>query len=115
MEKDSNLRRRSRQIYSLLPLATREPLHMSSLELAMGIEPATCGLQNRCSAVELRQQTQDTVSVTKRIIQQAFRYVNAQKSSNRKIPPTQTGNMQTRPTSTYAENVKTKRLKNRQR
>ncbi len=26
-EKDSNLRRRSRQIYSLIPLATREPLH----------------------------------------------------------------------------------------
>ncbi len=25
--KDSNLRRRSRQIYSLIPLATREPLH----------------------------------------------------------------------------------------
>ena len=24
---DSNLRRRSRQIYSLIPLATREPLH----------------------------------------------------------------------------------------
>ena len=25
---DSNLRRRSRQIYSLIPLATREPLHI---------------------------------------------------------------------------------------
>ena len=25
--KDSNLRRQSRQIYSLIPLATREPLH----------------------------------------------------------------------------------------
>ncbi len=28
-EKDSNLRRRSRQIYSLIPLATREPLLIS--------------------------------------------------------------------------------------
>lgn len=28
-----------RQIYSLLPLATREPLH---LELAIGLEPTTC-------------------------------------------------------------------------
>jgi hypothetical protein len=27
-EKDSNLRRLSRQIYSLIPLATREPLHI---------------------------------------------------------------------------------------
>ncbi len=26
-EKDSNLRRQSRQIYNLIPLATREPLH----------------------------------------------------------------------------------------
>ena len=26
-EKDSNLRRQSRQIYSLIPLAAREPLH----------------------------------------------------------------------------------------
>ena len=25
------------------------------LELARGIEPPTCGLQNRCSAIELRQ------------------------------------------------------------
>ena len=52
---DSNLRRLSRQIYSLLPLATREPLRVreplpepslvvphSTLELAMGFEPATC-------------------------------------------------------------------------
>ena len=30
-EKDSNLRRLSRQIYSLIPLATREPLHKLSL------------------------------------------------------------------------------------
>ena len=44
---DSNHRSVSRQIYSLLPLATREPTHMMSLltqrvELAMGLEPATC-------------------------------------------------------------------------
>ena len=39
----------SRQIYSLLPLATREPVHMQLVspagekdELAMGLEPATC-------------------------------------------------------------------------
>ena len=94
---DSNQRRRSRQIYSLLPLATREPLHMVLMELAMGIEPATCGLQNRCSAVELRQQTQDTVSVTKRIIQQAFRYVNAKKNSNTKNLPIRSGNTQMKP------------------
>ena len=36
---DSNQRRQSRQIYSLIPLATREPLH---LELVIGIEPTTC-------------------------------------------------------------------------
>ena len=63
----------------------------------MGIEPATCGLQNRCSAVELRQQTLDTVSVTKRIIQQAFRYVNAKKNSNTKILPTQFDNRRRTP------------------
>ena len=66
--KDSNLRRHSRQIYSLLPLATREPLLFSlntapslalslsqrgplcipppkqsfCLELAIGFEPTTC-------------------------------------------------------------------------
>ena len=51
---DSNLRRLRRQIYSLLPLATREPLHKKislavlicgkflNMELAMGFEPATC-------------------------------------------------------------------------
>ncbi len=27
LKKDSNLRRQSRQIYSLIPLAAREPLH----------------------------------------------------------------------------------------
>ena len=31
----------SRQIYSLFPLAAREPLHGVPLELAMGLEPAT--------------------------------------------------------------------------
>jgi hypothetical protein len=35
------------QIYSLLPLATREP--RLTMELLTGIEPATYGLQNRCS------------------------------------------------------------------
>ena len=88
---------------------------MVLMELAMGIEPATCGLQNRCSAVELRQQTHDTVSVTKRIIQQAYRYVNAQRNSNRKNPPRPAGNRQMTPVSTCAENVKTKSLKNRLR
>src|SRR5688572_29788991 len=63
--KDSNLRRHRRQIYSLLPLATREPLLVSlhpifkklirkpgfrrharcSMELAIGLEPTTCRLQ----------------------------------------------------------------------
>ena len=42
---DSNHRRRSQQIYSLPPLATRE----LSLELVMGLEPATCWLQISCS------------------------------------------------------------------
>ena len=110
---DSNQRRRSRQIYSLLPLATREPLHMVLMELAMGIEPATCGLQNRCSAVELRQQTDDTVSVTKRIIQQTFRYVNAQRNSNMKSPPIQPCSTQMKPTSTYVGTSKTRSQKNK--
>ena len=38
-EMDSNHRSQRQQIYSLPPLATREPLHM---ELADGIEPPTC-------------------------------------------------------------------------
>ena len=33
MEKDSNLRRRCQQIYSLSPLATRESTHMSVIEI----------------------------------------------------------------------------------
>jgi hypothetical protein len=37
---DLNLRSLRQQIYSLPPLATREPLHV--LEPAMGLEPATC-------------------------------------------------------------------------
>ena len=44
---DSNQRSETRQIYSLLPLATREPLHI--LELAIGLEPTTCWLQVSCS------------------------------------------------------------------
>ena len=40
-EKDSNLRSRRRQIYSLLPLAARESLQ-NKMELAIGIEPTTC-------------------------------------------------------------------------
>src|SRR5262249_33866645 len=48
----------SRQIYSLLPLAARAPLHVSSAgspptgqvaELAKGLEPPTTSLQMRCS------------------------------------------------------------------
>jgi hypothetical protein len=31
-------------------------LHLSQPELAVGVEPTTPGLQNRCSAIELRQQ-----------------------------------------------------------
>ena len=38
---DSNHRRRSQQIYSLSPLATREIPHMK-LELVDGFEPPTC-------------------------------------------------------------------------
>ena len=34
------------------------------LELAVGIEPTTAGLQNRCSTVELRQQRLETPNVT---------------------------------------------------
>ncbi len=37
---DSNHRSETQQIYSLPPLATREPLH--KMELVMGLEPATC-------------------------------------------------------------------------
>jgi hypothetical protein len=73
---DSNQRRLDRQVYSLLPLATRATHRVNSLrvcsvslfrvldslslfasspgteiaELARGIEPLTSGLQNRCSA-----------------------------------------------------------------
>jgi hypothetical protein len=47
---DSNHRSRRRQIYSLLPLATREPTHInaengvanSAVELVNGLEPLTC-------------------------------------------------------------------------
>lgn len=46
-EMDSNHRSLRQQIYSLLPLATREP---SQLELVIGIEPTTCWLQISCSA-----------------------------------------------------------------
>ncbi len=35
---DSNHRRQCRQIYSLIPLAAREPV----LELVIGVEPTTC-------------------------------------------------------------------------
>lgn len=41
MEKDSNLRSRRQQIYSLPPLATRELLHMNLMELVDGLEPPT--------------------------------------------------------------------------
>ncbi len=46
MEKDSNLRSRRQQIYSLPPLATREPIHKP----LTGLEPVTCWLQISCSA-----------------------------------------------------------------
>ena len=42
---------KSRQIYSLMPLAARQSrqTNRNKLELAIGLEPTTCGLQNRCS------------------------------------------------------------------
>src|SRR2546427_6848552 len=40
------------ELSSLATCPYRPPSHV---ELARGIEPPTCGLQNRCSAVELRQ------------------------------------------------------------
>src|SRR5262245_21404921 len=45
-----------RQIYSLMPLATRPParVHPTRTKLPVGVEPTTSGLQNRCSAIELR-------------------------------------------------------------
>ena len=61
-EKDSNLRRLRRQIYSLLPLATRVSPHTkfinfslikSHMEPPEGFEPPTRGLQNPCSTPEL--------------------------------------------------------------
>jgi len=51
--------------------------------------------------------------VTKRIIQQAYPYVNAQRNSNRKIPPRPVGNTQMRPVSIYEESAKTRSLKSR--
>lgn len=39
---------KTRQIYSLLPLATRQP-RLKKVELVIGLEPTTTGLQNRCS------------------------------------------------------------------
>ena len=42
---DSNHRSRRQQIYSLPPLATREPLQkiiQEKMEPTMGLEPATC-------------------------------------------------------------------------
>jgi hypothetical protein len=54
---DSNHRRHSQQIYSLLPLATREIPHilLRKVELVKGIEPPTCALQVRCSTFEPHQ------------------------------------------------------------
>ncbi len=69
---DSNHRRQSRQIYSLLPLATRATLQFNDSkhlryardenddELTRGLEPLTTCLQNRCSAIELRQPSRRT-------------------------------------------------------
>src|ERR671916_91708 len=67
---DSNLRRRSRQIYSLLPLAARahprprprsapeRPVMVAnaadfSTEPGKGFEPPTCRLQGGCSTAKL--------------------------------------------------------------
>ena len=49
---DSNHRSLWQRIYSPLPLAAREPVHISCklVELVMGLEPATCWLQISCSA-----------------------------------------------------------------
>ena len=43
--------------YSVEPRLTLRDTHklLKVMELARGIEPPTCGLQNRCSAIELRQ------------------------------------------------------------
>jgi hypothetical protein len=46
---------RTRQIYSLVPLAARPTARRSSTrKLAVGLEPTTTGLQNQYSAIELR-------------------------------------------------------------
>ena len=47
--KDSNLRRHSRQIYSLLHLTALVPALNFKSELEVRIELTTDGLQNRCS------------------------------------------------------------------
>ena len=43
-------------VESSSPVSRKEvELLAEFMELARGIEPPTCGLQNRCSAIELRQ------------------------------------------------------------
>ena len=52
MEKDSNLRRRCQQIYSLPPLAAREPILISQFfrcTTQMGLEPTTSAVTGRRS------------------------------------------------------------------
>ena len=44
---DSNLRRRSRQIYSLIPLATREPLHENRTLFGKETVVSTTKLQSK--------------------------------------------------------------------
>ena len=44
---DSNLRRRSRQIYSLIPLATREPLHENRTLFGKETPVSTTKLQSK--------------------------------------------------------------------
>ena len=47
-----------RRFLDLLPISaciTIACINALFMELARGIEPPTCGLQNRCSAIELRQ------------------------------------------------------------
>jgi hypothetical protein len=49
------------------PLEVHRALPAKALELARGIEPPTCGLQNHCSAIELRQPArQDEINYSRR-------------------------------------------------
>ena len=82
MGKDSNLRRRCQQIYSLPPLATREPIrdntNMYHLTTCAGLEPATSAVTGRrsnqlsqqakiCRLENFRQNT-ETITYPSRLI-----------------------------------------------